>query len=105
MKNFLVKIRFSQLAKNDFDSSILYYKQQSIELSIKFKTDINQSIKRIISFPTLYPKINQRVQKCVVSKFPYTIIYTIKDDIIYILAIASHHRNPQEYENRINEFN
>lgn len=95
-----MKIRFSQASKLDFNESIEYYKTESIDLSIRFKNDIKQSINRIQSFPNLYPKVNDRVQKCVASKFPYTIFYTIKENTIYILAIANHYKNPRSYLDR-----
>ncbi len=95
-----MQIKFSKLAKNDFDISLLYYIKESENLALRFKNDIKQSIKRIETFPTLYPKVNDRVRKCVVSKFPFTIYYTIKDDIIYILAVANHYRDLEEYSKR-----
>ena len=100
MKSFLMKIRFSKLSKQDFDISVEYYKKEGENLALRFKSDIKQSLKRIETFPNLYPKINERVQKCVVSKFPYTIYYILKDEIIYILAIANHYKNPEEYLKR-----
>lgn len=100
MKIFLMKIRFSKLSKSDYDISVDYYKRESDNLAVRFKNNIKKSIKRIEAFPNLYPKINDRVQKCVVLKFPYTIYYTIKDEDIYILAIASHYKNPDEYSKR-----
>ncbi|RLA74372.1 MAG: hypothetical protein DRG78_21395 [Epsilonproteobacteria bacterium] len=98
-----MKIRFSQLSKSDYAEAIKYYKSESVDLSIRFKNDIKQSVNRIQSFPNLYPKINDRVQKCVVSKFPYTVFYTIFKNIIYILAIANHYKNPNSYIDRLNE--
>ncbi|MDC0932714.1 type II toxin-antitoxin system RelE/ParE family toxin [Arcobacteraceae bacterium] len=95
-----MKIKFSKLAKNDFDASVLYYKKESENLASRFKNDIKQSVKRIETFPKLYPKIDNQIQKCVVSKFPFTIYYTIKNDTIYILAVASHYRDLEEYLKR-----
>jgi len=53
-----MQIKFSKLAKNDFDISILYYTKESENLAIRFKNDIKQSIKRIETFSTLYQKVN-----------------------------------------------
>ena len=95
-----MKIRFSKLSKQDYDLSIEYYKKEGENLVLRFKGDIKQSLKRIETFPNLYPKVNDRVQKCVVSRFPYTVYYTTKDKEIYILAIANHYKNPEEYSKR-----
>ncbi len=100
MKNFLMEIKFSKLSKEDFDISIRYYKKESENLALDFKNDIKNSLKRIETFPNLYPKINDRIYKCVVSKFPYTIYYVIEDKIIYILTIANHYKNPKDYLKR-----
>ncbi len=95
-----MKIKFSKLSKEDFDISLQYYKKESKKLVLDFKNDIKNSLKRIETFPNLYPKINDRIHKCVVSKFPYTIYYTIEDKIIYILALANHYKNPKDYFKR-----
>ncbi|MEA2017405.1 MAG: type II toxin-antitoxin system RelE/ParE family toxin [Campylobacterota bacterium] len=88
-----MKIRFSKFAKEDYGTAKEYYKKESISLSIRFINDVKSSINRILEFPLLYPKIDDKIQKCVVSKFPFTIFYTVKNDIIYILAVANHYRN------------
>ena len=98
-----MKIEFSSFSKIDYDEAIAYYKRESIELATRFKYDIKQSIKRIETFPNLYPKIEERVHKCVASKFPFTIFYTLKDDTIYILAIANHYKNPANYLDRFSQ--
>ncbi len=37
------------------------------------------------------------------SKFDYAVFYTIFKNIIYILAIANHYKNPNSYIDRLNE--
>jgi hypothetical protein len=95
-----MKIEFSKASKVDYNISIEYYRNQGDELALRFKADIKQSINRIEMFPNLYPKIDDRVHKCVVSKFPYTIYYIIIDEIIYILAVANHYKDPQTFMKR-----
>lgn len=63
---------------------------------------IKQSINNILKFPTLYSKINEHIRKCVTHIFPFTIFYVIKDDSIFILAIANHYKNPKHYIERFN---
>jgi len=96
-----MKIKISKLAKDDFDVALNYYKKQNESLAKRFKIDIKQSINRIGFFPNLYPKVNDRVQKCVIFKFPFTIFYTVIDDDIIILAFANHYKNPISYLKRL----
>lgn len=98
--NFLMNIKFTKLSKRDYEKGLEYYLKESENLADRFKADVKQAFQRILTFPNLYPKINERVQKCILSKFPYTIYYTIKDEIIYILAVANHYENPEKFTDR-----
>jgi len=100
MKNFLMKIKFQKIAKEEYDDALNYYNDENKTLGIKFKNEIKQSINNISKFPTLYPKINEHIRKCVTHTFPFTIFYIIKDDSIFILAIANHYKNPEYYIQR-----
>lgn len=96
-----MKVKFSKLAKRDYDIAFEYYKKESNYLSKRFKNDIKESIQRILLFPNLYPNVYEKVQKCVVTKFPFTIYYSVKGSAIYIIAIANHYKNPDVYIKRL----
>ena len=102
MKIFLMKIKFQKIAKEEYDDALNYYNDENKTLGIKFKNEIKQSINNILKFPTLYPKINENIRKCVTHTFPFTIFYTLKDDYIFILAVANHYKNPKYYIQRFN---
>lgn len=53
-----MKIEFSKESKNDFDTSLNYYKNESEELASRFRLDIKQSLKRIETFPNHYQNPN-----------------------------------------------
>ncbi len=97
MKN---KLRFSKEAKLEFDEAINYYNNEQLGLGDRFKAEIKFSINNILKFPNLYPIIQGEVRKCVTHTFPFTIFYKLKDETIYILAIANHHKNPNFYSKR-----
>jgi len=100
MRNFLVKIEFLELAKQEFDDAIAYYENESEGLGLRFKKEIRSSIENILNFPTLYPIFMNNIRKCVAHTFPYTVFYTIIDETIYIYAIANHHKELSSYTKR-----
>ncbi len=71
-----MKIKFSKFSKEDFNIAFEYYKKESESLALKFKNDIKQSLKRIETFPRLYPRINDMIQ------FHYKYKYKMKKFII-----------------------
>ena len=93
-------IKFTKLAKIEFDTTIAYYENESTGLGERFKSEIRTSIDLILEFPTLYPIVSNDIRKCVTHTFPYTIFYTHRKETIYIYAIANHHQKPSHYTSR-----
>ena len=50
-KNFLMKIKFQKIAKEEYDDALNYYNDENKTLGIKFKNEIKQSINNILKFP------------------------------------------------------
>ena len=95
-----MKIEFLKLAKLEFDEAIVYYESESEGLGVRFKKEIRSSIDMILEFPMLYPMATDEIRKCVAHTFPYTIFYVLKDETIYIYAIANHFKDPSIYAKR-----
>jgi len=95
-----VRIEFLEIAKQEFDDAVAYYENESEGLGERFKIEIRSSIDRISDFPMLYPTFMNDIRKCICHTFPYTIFYTIKNETIYIYAIANHHQDPLRYIER-----
>lgn len=66
-----------------------------------FETEVKRAIERIRIFPEAYPLISDNTRRCLISRFPYGIIYHTKEDSILIIAIMHLHRNPTAWKERI----
>jgi plasmid stabilization system protein ParE len=95
-----MKIRFLKLAKIEFDKAISYYENESKGLGSRFKKEIRSSIDMILEFPELYPIVKDDIRKCIAHTFPYSIFYALRDDTIYIYAVANHSKEPSTYTKR-----
>lgn len=40
------------------------------------------------------------VHRCLISRFPYGVLYSIEDDGVFILAVMHLHRNPDYWKYR-----
>lgn len=63
--------------------------------------DLKESILNIQNFPSLYPNITEKIKRCVLHRFPYSIFYSVKTDCILILSVAHQHRKPYYWIDRI----
>ncbi len=94
-------IYFHKLAREEFLSGRDYYDEQVFGLGKSFVTEINRSIRIIKANPLAYPIIKENIRKAVVIKFPYSILYRIEKENIYILTVMHQKRKPQYWSSRI----
>jgi plasmid stabilization system protein ParE len=96
-----MNIRYLKLAKLEFHNSIKFYEAQQKGLGKRFENDIKKSIDTILEFPNAFHKIDNKIRKYVVDKFPYNIYYLTEDDTIVILSIASQRKKPLYWIDRV----
>lgn len=87
-------IKISQKAFFEIEEAKEYYNLQQNNLGDTFKSDLKNSIENIEKFPNLYPNITDDIKRCILHRFPYSLFYTLKKDIILILSVAHQHRKP-----------
>jgi plasmid stabilization system protein ParE len=96
-----MNIKYLKIAREEFHDAIKYYETQQIGLGKNFLNDIRSSISRIKEFPNAYIVIKGHVRRCLLHKFNYSILYTIKDNYILIIAISHQHRKPDYWVDKV----
>ena len=96
-----MNLKYLKISRDEFHDAIKYYETQQIDLGIKFQNDVKSSIKRIKEFPDPYVAVKKNIRRCLLHKFNYSILYTIKDNYILIIAISHQHRKPDYLVDRI----
>lgn len=90
-----MKLNFHPLALKELTDSIDYYEGKSTGLGLEFSEEIYSSIQRILQFPKAWTKISPNCRRCITQRFPYGIIYQIKEDEILIVAIMQLNQKPK----------
>ena len=99
MKNIL----FHGLARKEFLEARDYYDQLVFGLGKSFVIELERSLNIIKTNPLTYPIIKENIRKAVVIKFPYSILYRVEKENIYILAVMHQKRKPNYWANRIKD--
>ena len=81
-------------AKLDLSESALYYELREPGLGHRFVNEIEQGIHLISSHPEIGQQISSHLRYLVMDDFPFNLIYNIKSDRIWILAVAHQRRRP-----------
>jgi len=98
-----VKIRFLQPAEQELGEAVEYYEAQEPGLGFELFEEVWAAIERIEQYPQAWQSVSPRTRRCQTNRFPYGVIYQIreKESEILIVAVAHLHRNPSYWRNRI----
>jgi hypothetical protein len=89
--------------EQELGEAVEYYEAQEVGLGFKLFEEVWAAIERIEQYPEAWQPISQRTRRCQTKRFPYGVIYQIREeeDQILIVAVAHLHRKPGYWRNRI----
>jgi toxin ParE1/3/4 len=87
-------------AKADARSAARWYDKASRGLGGKFFAAVASTLDSIENEPLRFPIVekcpeNREIRRCILHRFPYSIIYELRDDEIIVIAVAHAKRRPQ----------
>ncbi|NMC04778.1 MAG: type II toxin-antitoxin system RelE/ParE family toxin [Candidatus Lokiarchaeota archaeon] len=77
-----------------------FYESQKSGLGVAFAEEVLATIQRILRLPLAWPTISKQCRRCLTKRFPFGIIYSIKQEYILIVAIMPLSRKPGYWEKR-----
>lgn len=89
-----MRVVLDPLAKREFDEARDYYNQQQPGLGAEFQEAVKDSLRRLREWPESGAVELQDVRRAVLRRFPYKLLYAIRPDHVYVLAVAHQHRQP-----------
>lgn len=98
-----MNVLFLEAAEVEFGDAIEYYNQQREGLGYDFALEVEKTFERIIQFPDAWPLISPRTRRCRMNKFPYGILYQMREDAILILAVMHLSRHPDSWKARLQD--
>lgn len=94
------ELRLHDDAYRELSEAADYYDHESPGLGPVFADEIEAGFARILEYPDAAPQIASGVHRLVLARFPYNLIYEIREDFIRILAIAHQHKRPYYWRGR-----
>ena len=94
---------FLDAAQSEFDDAIDYYDEQQLGLGSEFAEEVGDALERINHYPEAWSPLSPRVRRCVINRFPYSVLYEVRSEIIIIVAIQHHHQEPESWRTRVIE--
>jgi len=96
-----MKFYFHPGAEVEFDKAIEYYEQCQTGLGLEFAEEVYATIERIIIHPDAWSVLSMNSRRCLVNRFPFSVIYQVKSRRVRIIAVAHLNRRPMYWQKRI----
>ena len=93
-------VRFHPQAELEFEHSADHYYELDPDLAVRFHSEIQAAILRILHHPNAWPLGINDTRQCRVHGFPYTLVYKTIRSEIFIIAVAHQRKNPNYWRFR-----
>jgi hypothetical protein len=96
-----MKLRFFEEASDEFSEAVKYYNDERPGLGFEFALEIKKSLSRIKKYPDSWPELTTEIRRCIVNRFPFAILFSNIDNIIFVIALMHMKRKPGYWKNRM----
>ena len=96
-----MELIFAKVARAEMAEAKCYYERQQRGLGMTFQHEATVSAKRILEQPLAWQVEIEPVRRYLFNRFPYKMLYVIRQERIIVLAVAHQHRNPDYWVERI----
>jgi plasmid stabilization system protein ParE len=88
-------------AEHELRTAIEYYNHECPGLGFEFAAEVQCVFDRIANNPRAWVSLSPRSRRCTTRRFPYGILYQIREPGILIVAVMHMHRHPQNWQARL----
>lgn len=91
---------FHPAAEQELNNAVDYYDGCQNGLGLQFAKEVYAAIQNILVFPRAWTPLSGSTRRCLVNRFPYGVIYQIRDEEIIIIAVMHLNREPEYWGDR-----
>jgi plasmid stabilization system protein ParE len=96
-----VKSRFHDAADAELTEAVAYYDGKALGLGDRFLAEVKSATRTIEKYPEIAPIVDLGVRAKVLVRFPYSLMYVVDENELFILAVAHQSRRPAYWADRL----
>lgn len=95
------KYRLTTEAKNELSAGVSFYDSEYPGLGQDFAVEVRRLCRLVAKSPGSGFELRPGLRRRILRRFPYSILYTIDDDSIVVIAVAHQSRRPGYWTQRV----
>jgi plasmid stabilization system protein ParE len=96
-----MRLEFHPEAELELIESAVYYEKQVPGLGERFESEIRYATDLLLDQPEIGPLVDSNLRKLILTRFPFTLYYSVTTDVIRIEAVAHQSRRPGYWKSRV----
>lgn len=96
-----MKAKFHPKASEEIVETTAYYESEVPGLGASFITEVERIVEVLCDQPNIGQKVGEALRRILLARFPYSLIYSIESECIWVIAVAHHRRRPGYWQERI----
>ena len=97
----MIGYRFLPAAEDEMIKASVFYEAASNGLGNDFLEDVQQAIDRLCVYPLSGEVVAPGLRKMMLHRFPFNVMYSLETNVILVIAIAHHGRQPGYWQTRV----
>ena len=88
------EVRFHPDAVEEAEAAKLWYAERSRMAALGFVNELSHAVEKVAESPNRWPVYENKTRRYIFPRYPFSLVYRLKQDIIEIIAIAHHKKKP-----------
>lgn len=95
-----VAVIFRSAALADIQQAYEWYESKRPGLGASFMAELGTTQSLIGTNPELFGKLRGDVRRAMLHRFPYAVFYVARSELVSVIAVMHHARNPKAWQGR-----
>ena len=94
-------VRFHPAAAQEAESTYDGYAARNAAAAHGFREELRQAIDAVTASPRTWPRYGSRARRYVFPRYPFSLVYILRNDDIEVVAVAHGRRRPGYWRSRL----
>jgi toxin ParE1/3/4 len=96
-----VAIRFHPAAGQEAEAVYDWYAARNQSVAHGFREELRHAVASVSENPDTWPRYGSRARRYVFPRFPFSLVYVLRDNAVEIIAVAHGRRRPGYWGSRV----
>ncbi len=98
-----MRVEVLEPAEAELREAVEYYNQEGEGLGYELAAEVRRTIARIVQYRDAWSSLSRRTRRCRTNRFPYGIIYQVREDTILVVSVMHLRRRPNSWRSRLKQ--